>query len=221
MVGPTFSTVAWDFVLTESPSWLLTCHPCMRPPLRVWCCRGGSLQAEVMRSGSGLCATGSTPTNELIRWDSESRAFIRVSLRLHKVPLQRGCRHEAAVPHVTNVGVITSDCVEQLATKESDATFALCLFMPLCRYVMSQLPTAPCSAPAVLTDVNEGLDRRDRSGHIPRRSCVEGRTPTAKNTHFGSTSASFHSLIGFPPPSLTSCDIKINECGRALKEFPM
>lgn len=168
------------------------------------------------RGRSGPCATGSTPTNELIRWDSESRAFIRVSLRLHKVPLQRGCRHEAAVPEV-----IKSVCVEQPATMVSDATFALCLFMPLCRYVMSQLPSAPCSAPAVLTDVNEGLDCRDRSGLIPRRSCVEGRAPTAKNTHFGSTSASFHSLIGFPPPSLTSCEIKINECGRALKEFPM
>lgn len=53
-----------------------------------------------MRSEFGLCATGSTPKNEVMCWDSESRGFISISLRLHKVLLHRGCAHEAAFPHI-------------------------------------------------------------------------------------------------------------------------
>lgn len=110
MIGPPFSALSCVFCL-------LTCHPCMRSPLHMWYCRSGSLQAEVMRSVFGLCATGSTPKNEVMRWDSESRGFIRLSLRLHKVLLSQGCTHEAAVPHAHRTE-LTNAAGEIKSTKE-------------------------------------------------------------------------------------------------------
>lgn len=66
-------------------------------------CRGRSLQAEVMRSVFGLCATCSTPKNEVMHWDSESRGFVRVFVAVASGGPSLGLKNAsegAAIPHI-------------------------------------------------------------------------------------------------------------------------
>lgn len=156
--------------------------------------------------------------------------------------LHRGCRREAALPHVrraefSNVAAVVKSACVGLCPRPRLASLPV-------RKPASPLPTASVvttaryrasadlrlyfrlglrSRPAFrLADVNERPDPQ-RSIRLNSTDflCGGQNPPVAKNTYFGRTSASFHSLIGFPPPSVTSCKIKINECRHALTELLM
>lgn len=161
--------------------------------------------------------------------------------------LHRGCRREAALPHVRRAEFSNVATVVEVRLR---GTLPLGLVLLLCQCVNQPAPsqqppssqqrvTAPLptfaytsasacvpglrSGPAFrLADVNERPDPQ-RSIRLNSTDflCGGQNPPVAKNTYFGRTSASFHSLIGFPPPSVTSCKIKINECRHALTELLM
>lgn len=59
-----------------------------------------------MRSGSGPCAIGSTPKNEVIiaLGFGESGGLVGFRCDCVRCSSNQGCRHEAAIPHVRGWG---------------------------------------------------------------------------------------------------------------------